>query len=82
MGIKTLGLSRYSLVIGDDLSLGAHSCNIADELEIGSGVTIGAMPLVIKDLPAGCTYYNVRQSQLLLLHPETAIVLTGLFSVP
>ncbi|MEP9318657.1 hypothetical protein ABKS89_16085 [Pseudomonas sp. LABIM340] len=65
MGIKTLGLSRYSLVIGDDVSLGAHSCIIADELEIGSGVTIGAMSFVNKDLPAGCTYYNVRQGQIL-----------------
>ncbi|MFV3371528.1 serine acetyltransferase [Pseudomonas sp. NY15435] len=65
VGIKTLGLSRYSLVIGDDVSLGAHSCIIADELEIGSGVTIGAMSFVNKDLPAGCTYYNVRQSQIL-----------------
>lgn len=65
IGIKTLGLNSYSLVIGDDVSLGAHSCVIADHLNIGDGVTIGAMSFVNKDLPAGCTFYNVRQSHLL-----------------
>ncbi|MCG8909491.1 MULTISPECIES: serine acetyltransferase [Pseudomonas] len=65
VGIKTLGRPHYSLVIGDDVSLGAHSCIIADELEIGSGVTIGAMSFVNKDIPAGCTFYNVRQNHLL-----------------
>ncbi|WP_448683223.1 serine acetyltransferase [Pseudomonas nicosulfuronedens] len=65
VGIKTLGRSHYSLVIGDDVSLGAHSCIIADELEIGSGVTIGAMSFVNKDIPGGCTFYNVRQNHVI-----------------
>lgn len=60
IGIKTLGLDSYDLVIGDNVSVGANSCIIADTLKIGDNVTIGAMSFVNKDIPAGSTFYNAR----------------------
>ncbi|MOA44951.1 Bifunctional protein GlmU [compost metagenome] len=60
IGIKTLGLDRYELVIGDNVSVGANSCIIADTLTIGDNVTIGAMSFVNKDIPPGTTFYNAR----------------------
>ncbi|TDF81734.1 serine acetyltransferase [Pseudomonas sp. H9] len=62
IGIKTLGLEDYALNIGDNVSLGANSCIIADRLSIGDNVIIGAMTLVTKDIPSGCTFYNKRES--------------------
>ncbi len=62
IGIKTLGLDHYDLRIGDNVSVGASSCIIADSLTIGDNVTIGAMSLVTKDVPADCTYYNRRET--------------------
>ncbi len=60
IGIKTLGLDRYDLVIGDNVSIGANSCIIADTLRIGDNVTIGAMSFVNKDIASGTTFYNAR----------------------
>lgn len=61
VGIKTLGLDNYHLNIGDNVSVGANSCIIADTLTIGDNVIIGAMSLVNKDVPANSTFYNKRQ---------------------
>lgn len=63
IGIKTLGLDRYDLRIGDNVSVGANSCIIADKLRVGDNATIGAMSLVNKDVPANCTFYNKRYAQ-------------------
>lgn len=60
IGIKTLGLQHYALTIGDNVSIGANSCIIADALSIGDNATIGAMSLVNKSVPANCTFYNKR----------------------
>lgn len=60
IGIKTLGEEHYSLIIGDNVSVGANSCIIADRLKIGNNVTIGAMSLVNKDIPSDCVFYNQR----------------------
>ena len=60
IGIKTLGLDTYDLIIGDNVSVGANSCIIADTLRIGDNVTIGAMSFVNKDIPEGTTFYNAR----------------------
>ncbi|MFJ3372811.1 serine acetyltransferase [Pseudomonas sp. NPDC086251] len=60
IGIKTLGLDYYRLVIGDNVSVGANSCIIADNLVIGDNVTIGAMTFVNNDIEAGTTFYNAR----------------------
>lgn len=62
IGIKTLGLDRYDLRIGDNVSVGANSCIIADTLTIGDNVIIGAMSLVNKDVPANTIFYNKRQA--------------------
>lgn len=64
IGIKTLGLDGYALRIGDNVSLGANSCIIADRISIGDNVVIGAMSLVTRDIPANATFYNPRQSVL------------------
>lgn len=64
IGIKTLGLEHYALEIGDNVSLGANSCIIADRLRIGDNVVIGAMSLVTRDIPADTTFYNPRQATL------------------
>ena len=60
IGIKTLGLERYDLLIGDNVSVGAHSCILGDTLTIGDNVTIGAMSFVNKDIAQGVTFYNAR----------------------
>ena len=62
IGIKTLGLDHYALNIGDNVSVGANSCIIADHLTIGDNVTIGAMTLVTKDIASDCTFYNKREA--------------------
>lgn len=62
VGIKTLGLDHYDLRIGDNVSIGANSCIIADYLTIGDNVVIGAMSLVTKDVPSDCTFYNKREA--------------------
>lgn len=64
IGIKTLGLEQYALCIGDNVSVGANSCIIADQIRIGDNVVIGAMSLVTRDIPANSTFYNPRQSEL------------------
>lgn len=65
IGIKTLGRESYSLIIGDDVTLGANSCIISDSVKIGNNVTIGAMSLVTKDIPDDTTFYNKRVSTIL-----------------
>jgi serine acetyltransferase len=55
-----MGLAEYDLKIGDNVSIGANSCIIADTLSIGDDVTIGAMSFVNKNIPAGATFYNAR----------------------
>ncbi|MFJ4155081.1 serine acetyltransferase [Pseudomonas sp. NPDC089752] len=64
IGIKTLGLEHYALHIGDNVSLGANSCIIADQIDIGDNVVIGAMSLVTRDIEAGCTFYNPRETKI------------------
>lgn len=64
IGIKTLGLDHYDLRIGDNVSVGACSCIIADRLSIGDNVAIGAMTLVNRDLPSECVFYNQRTPEL------------------
>ncbi len=53
-------MEHYELSIGDNVSIGANSCIIADRLTIGDNATIGAMSLVNKCVPANCVFYNKR----------------------
>lgn len=64
IGIKTLGLQEYALRIGDNVSMGANSCIVADHIDIGDDVVIGAMSLVTRDIPGGMTFYNPRQVEM------------------
>ncbi|WP_426809871.1 serine acetyltransferase [Pseudomonas sp. WOUb67] len=64
IGIKTLDQEDYALRIGDNVSMGANSCIVADRIEIGDDVVIGAMSLVTRDIPAGMTFYNPRQAEM------------------
>ncbi|MCO7593673.1 MULTISPECIES: serine acetyltransferase [Pseudomonas] len=62
IGIKTLGRESYSLVIGDNVSVGANSCIIADQVRVGNNVTIGAMSFVNKSISDNCVFYNQRNA--------------------
>ncbi|CCK15710.1 Serine acetyltransferase [Cronobacter universalis NCTC 9529] len=42
-------------MIGDNVSIGASSCIIADQISIGNNVVIGAMSFINKDIPDNCT---------------------------
>ncbi|QVX15024.1 serine acetyltransferase [Pseudomonas congelans] len=64
IGIKTLGLDTYNLKIGDNVSVGANSCIIADDIYVGDNVTVGAMSLVTKGIPANSVFYNKRLSSI------------------
>lgn len=44
--------------------MGANSCIVADRIDIGDDVVIGAMALVTQDIPAGMTFYNLRQVEM------------------
>ena len=44
--------------------MGANSCIVADRIDIGDDVVIGAMSLVMRDIPAGTTFYNTRQVEM------------------
>lgn len=55
-----MGLNSYHIEIGDNVSIGAHTCIISDDLVIGDNVTIGAMSFVNKSIAAGSTFFNPR----------------------
>lgn len=60
----TIGVKDHTdgrIDIGDNVSIGAHSCIIANNLKIGSNVTIGAQTFINKDLPDGVTCYTKRE---------------------
>ena len=57
-------MAEYALRIGDNVSMGANSCIVADRIDIGDDVVIGAMALVTRDIPAGMTVYNLRQVEM------------------
>lgn len=62
IGIKTLGLDTYHIVFGDNVSIGANSCIVADNINVGDNVTIGAMSFVNKDIASDSVFYNPRIS--------------------
>lgn len=64
IGVKSMGLDNYDVVIGDNVSLGANSCIIADRIQIGSNVNIGAMTFVNRDIPSNHTFFNRRKFEL------------------
>ena len=50
--------------IGDNVSIGASSCIIADEIVIGDNVIIGAMTFINKDIPSNNTVYTQKKTNL------------------
>lgn len=64
----TIGLSRQIdapfIHIGDNVSIGAHTCIIGNNLTIGDNVTIGAASFVNKDIPSDMTYITRKESTL------------------
>ena len=49
-----------SLVIGNNVSIGAGTCIIAHKINIGDNVVIGAMTFVNKDIPSNMTVYSEK----------------------
>ena len=49
-----------SIVIGNNVSIGANSCIISDKIRIGDNVVIGAMSFVNKDIPSNTTVYSEK----------------------
>lgn len=62
IGLKSSNDDR--IVIGDNVSVGAHSCIIAENLSIGDNVVIGAFSFINKDIPSNTIYYTRRESVL------------------
>lgn len=54
-----------SIIIGDNVSVGAGSCIIANAINIGSNVDIGAMSFINKDIPSDCVVYTKKTNEIL-----------------
>ncbi|WP_244288147.1 serine acetyltransferase [Enterobacter chuandaensis] len=61
-----------SIVIGNNVSIGAGSCIIADKICIGDNVIIGAMSFVSKDIPDGMTVYTEKTLKIIPATSPTA----------
>ncbi|MFX2609533.1 serine acetyltransferase [Enterobacter mori] len=48
------------IIIGNNVSIGAGSCIIADKIRIGDNVVIGAMSFVNEDIPSNTTVYSEK----------------------
>ena len=57
------GYTTKPVKIGNKVWIGAN-CVILPGTVIGDNVVIGAGSLVMGEIPAGCTYYNKRQKEL------------------
>ena len=69
----TIGISGHNpekapiaIVIGDNVTVGAHSCIIANQIRIGNNVTIGAMSFINKDIPDNCIIYTEKTNKLVM----------------
>ncbi|VAL22885.1 bifunctional N-acetylglucosamine-1-phosphate uridyltransferase/glucosamine-1-phosphate acetyltransferase [Enterobacter hormaechei] len=55
---------KPSILIGDNVSVGAGSCIIANSIVIGSNVDIGAMSFINKDIPSNCIVYTKKTNEI------------------
>lgn len=55
-----------SIIIGDNVEIGANSCLISDSLKIGNNVTIGAMSFINKDVPDNCTVFTKKTNEIIV----------------
>lgn len=60
------GRVPISIIIGDNVTIGAHSCIIADQIRIGNNVTIGAMSFINKDIADNCIVYTEKQNKIMV----------------
>jgi len=62
----TIGLSHEPanpiIRIGDNVSIGAHTCILGSGISIGDDVKIGAASFVNKDIPSNVTYVTRKES--------------------
>ena len=65
----TIGLSHETeapiIRIGNNVSIGAHTCIMGNNLTIGDNVKIGAASFVNKDIPSDVTYITRKTSSYL-----------------
>lgn len=68
IGIKVSGrkCSEYKIAIGNNVSVGANSCIISDNIIIGNNVDIGAMSFINKDIPDNSICYTKKESFLVI----------------
>ena len=68
IGIRTMGKEddEYKIIIGDNVSVGANSCIIGDDLIIGNDVTLGAMSFVVNDIPSNCICYTEKSNKIVI----------------
>ncbi|MGJ3352066.1 serine acetyltransferase [Providencia sp. Je.9.19] len=52
---------KGSICIGDNVTVGAHSCIIGDDIKIGNNVMIGAMCFINKNIPDNCIVYTPKK---------------------
>ncbi|WP_258554941.1 serine O-acetyltransferase [Pragia fontium] len=53
-----------SIVIGDNVTVGANSCIIGSDITIGDNVAIGAMSFINKSIPSDCTVYTPKMNNI------------------
>lgn len=63
-GGKMPDSGKPSIIIGDNVSVGAGSCIIANSITIGSNVDIGAMSFINKDIPDNCVVFTKKSNEI------------------
>lgn len=66
IGAKLDHVVNKSIIIGDNVDIGANSCIIGSNLKIGNNVKIGAMSFINTDIPDNCTIYTEKRN--LIIH--------------
>lgn len=68
IGIKVFGKkdNEYKISIGNNVSIGANSCIISDNIIIGNNVDIGAMSFINKDIPDNSVCYTKKESHFVI----------------
>lgn len=59
------GGNNALISIGNNVTIGANSCILADNLNIGDNVIIGAMSFINKDIPSNTTVYTEKSNRLI-----------------
>lgn len=65
IGVKVTN-QKGTIIIGDNVEIGANSCIIGENIRIGSNVMIGAMSFINKDIPDNCIVYTEKNNKIIL----------------